>query len=80
MRRKNLAMDDVSLLPPRRVSAGGDGAWDAAEAHAKAKALAHAAQGWAEAPAARIYSAKTQRPCGVCVNLPWRDGFCSGRT
>jgi FAD/FMN-containing dehydrogenase/Fe-S oxidoreductase len=59
MRRKNLAMDDVSLLPP-----GGGfllvemGAWDAAEAHAKAKALAHAAQGWAEAPAARIYSAE----------------------
>jgi FAD/FMN-containing dehydrogenase/Fe-S oxidoreductase len=59
MRRKNLAMDDVSLLPP-----GGGfllvemGAWDAAEAQAKAKALAHAAQGWAEAPAARIYSAE----------------------
>jgi FAD/FMN-containing dehydrogenase/Fe-S oxidoreductase len=59
MRRKNLAMNDVSLLPP-----GGGfllvemGAWDAAEAHAKAKALAHAAQGWAEAPAARIYSAE----------------------
>jgi FAD/FMN-containing dehydrogenase/Fe-S oxidoreductase len=59
MRRKNLAMNDVSLLPP-----GGGfllvemGAWDAAEAQAKAKALAHAAQGWAEAPAARIYSAE----------------------
>jgi Fe-S oxidoreductase/FAD/FMN-containing dehydrogenase len=59
MRRKNLAMDDVALLPP-----GGGfllvemGAWDAAEAQAKAEALAQAAQGWAEAPAARIYSAE----------------------
>jgi FAD/FMN-containing dehydrogenase/Fe-S oxidoreductase len=58
MRRKNLAMDDVALLPP-----GGGfllvemGAWDAAEAQAKAEALVHAAQGWAEAPVARIYNA-----------------------
>jgi Fe-S oxidoreductase len=58
MRRKNLAMDDVALLPP-----GGGfllveiGAWNAAEAQAKAEALAQAAQGWAEAPVARIYNA-----------------------
>jgi FAD/FMN-containing dehydrogenase/Fe-S oxidoreductase len=58
MRRKRLAVDDVSLLPP-----GGGfllvemGAWDAAEAQAKAEALARAAQSWPEAPMARIYSA-----------------------
>ncbi|MFY9855256.1 MAG: FAD-binding and (Fe-S)-binding domain-containing protein [Terracidiphilus sp.] len=58
MRRKNLALDDVALLPP-----GGGfllvemGAWDAPEAQSKAEALARAAQAWAEAPVARIYSA-----------------------
>jgi FAD/FMN-containing dehydrogenase/Fe-S oxidoreductase len=58
MQRKNLAMSDVALLPP-----GGGfllvemGAWDAAEAQAKAEALCYAAQGWAEAPVARIYNA-----------------------
>ncbi len=58
MRRKNLAVADVSLLPP-----GGGfllvemGAWDAAEAQAKADALASAAQSWATRPTARIYSA-----------------------
>ena len=47
MRRKRLALNDVALLPP-----GGGfllvemGAWDAAEAQAKAEALARAAQSW----------------------------------
>ena len=57
MRRKRLAVDDVALLPP-----GGGfllvemGAWDAAEAQAKAESLVAAAKGWPNAPAARIYS------------------------
>jgi FAD/FMN-containing dehydrogenase/Fe-S oxidoreductase len=57
MRRKRLAVDDVALLPP-----GGGfllvemGAWDAAEAQAKAEALIRAAQSWPQAPAARSYS------------------------
>jgi FAD/FMN-containing dehydrogenase/Fe-S oxidoreductase len=58
MRRKQLAVEDVSLLP----EGGGFllvemGAWDATEAQAKAEALAHAAQAWLEAPTARIYNA-----------------------
>jgi FAD/FMN-containing dehydrogenase/Fe-S oxidoreductase len=58
MRRKRLAVNDVSLLPP-----GGGfllvemGAWDAAEAQAKAEALARAAQSWPCPPTARIYAA-----------------------
>jgi FAD/FMN-containing dehydrogenase/Fe-S oxidoreductase len=57
MLRKNLAVNDVKLLPP-----GGGfllvemGAWDAAEAQEKAEALAAAAARWPEAPRARIYS------------------------
>jgi FAD/FMN-containing dehydrogenase/Fe-S oxidoreductase len=57
MLRKNLAVDDVKLLPP-----GGGfllvemGAWDAAEAQSKAEALAAVAQSWPEAPRARIYN------------------------
>ncbi|MGD0903612.1 MAG: FAD-binding and (Fe-S)-binding domain-containing protein [Terracidiphilus sp.] len=57
MRRKRLAVDDVALLPP-----GGGfllvemGAWDAAEAQAKAEALIRAAQAWPRSPAARSYS------------------------
>ena len=59
MLRKHLAVDDVKLLPP-----GGGfllvemGAWTATEAQAKAEALVHAAQGWPEAPRARIYNAE----------------------
>jgi FAD/FMN-containing dehydrogenase/Fe-S oxidoreductase len=58
MRRKNLAVNDVSLLP----EGGGFllvemGAWDAAEAQSKAEALARAVQTWPEAPVARIYNA-----------------------
>jgi FAD/FMN-containing dehydrogenase/Fe-S oxidoreductase len=58
MLKKKLAVNDVTLLP-----AGGGfllvemGAWDAAEARAKAEALAHAAQSWPETSAARIYNA-----------------------
>jgi len=57
MLRKNLAVDDVKLLPP-----GGGfllvemGAWNAAEAQSKAEALAAAAQSWPGAPRARIYN------------------------
>jgi FAD/FMN-containing dehydrogenase/Fe-S oxidoreductase len=57
MRRKNLAVEDVSLLP----EGGGFllvemGAWDATEAQAKAEALAHAAQSWPASPVTRIYT------------------------
>ncbi len=57
MRRKNLAVENVSLLP-----AGGGfllvemGAWSAEEAQAKAEALVRAAQAWPVVPSARIYS------------------------
>jgi len=57
MLRKNLAVNDVKLLPP-----GGGfllvemGAWDAADARSKAEALAAAAAKWPEAPRARIYN------------------------
>ena len=57
MRRKRLAVEDVALLPP---GAGfllvEMGAWDAAEAQARAEALASAAQTWSAAPVVRIYS------------------------
>jgi FAD/FMN-containing dehydrogenase/Fe-S oxidoreductase len=55
MRRKGLALGDLAQLP-----AGSSfllvevGAWDAGEAHAKAEALARAAQGWPSPPVARI--------------------------
>ena len=58
MRRKNLAVEDVALLPP-----GGGfllvemGAWSAEEAQQKAEALARDAQNWPAAPQARIYNA-----------------------
>ena len=57
MRRKRLAVEDVALLSP-----GGGfllvemGAWEAAEAQAKAEALIRAAQAWPHPPSARIYS------------------------
>ena len=58
MRRKRLAVDDVALLPPGvgflLVEMG---AWDAAEAQAKAESLVRAAQSWPHVPTARIYSA-----------------------
>jgi Fe-S oxidoreductase len=59
MRRKGLAVHDVGLLPP-----GGGfllvemGAWDPAEAQARAEALVRAARSWPEAPAACIYNAE----------------------
>jgi FAD/FMN-containing dehydrogenase/Fe-S oxidoreductase len=58
MRRKNLAVDDVALLPP-----GGGfllvemGAWSGEEALEKAERLVRAAQGWEILPQARIYNA-----------------------
>jgi FAD/FMN-containing dehydrogenase/Fe-S oxidoreductase len=58
MRRKNLAVDDVALLPP-----GGGfllvemGAWSGDEAKEKAERLVRAAQGWDIVPEARIYNA-----------------------
>ncbi|HEY1897615.1 MAG TPA: FAD-binding and (Fe-S)-binding domain-containing protein [Terracidiphilus sp.] len=62
MRRKNLAIDDVALLPP-----GGGfllvemGAWAAEEAGEKAQKLVRATQGWPTVPEARIYSAAEAR-------------------
>jgi FAD/FMN-containing dehydrogenase/Fe-S oxidoreductase len=59
MRRKRLAVDDVALLPPGvgflLVEMG---AWDAAEAQAKAESLVRAAQSWPHVPTARIYSSE----------------------
>jgi FAD/FMN-containing dehydrogenase/Fe-S oxidoreductase len=58
MRRKNLAVDDVALLPP-----GGGfllvemGAWSQKEAQEKAERLVSAVQGWDIVPQARIYNA-----------------------
>ena len=58
MRRKRLAVDDVALLPPGvgflLVEMG---AWDAAEARAKAESLVRATQTWPDVPTACIYSA-----------------------
>jgi FAD/FMN-containing dehydrogenase/Fe-S oxidoreductase len=59
MRRKNLAVENVGLLP----EGGGFllaemGAWTPEEAQAKAEALVRAAQSWPVAPTARIYSAE----------------------
>jgi FAD/FMN-containing dehydrogenase/Fe-S oxidoreductase len=57
MQRKKLAVDDVALLPPGRGFLLVEmGAWDAAEAQAKAEALVRAARAWPEAPVARIYN------------------------
>jgi len=59
MRRKRLAVDDVALLPP-----GGGfllvemGAWEAAEAEAKAETLIRASQSWPHVPSSRIYSSQ----------------------
>jgi FAD/FMN-containing dehydrogenase/Fe-S oxidoreductase len=57
MRRKGLALGDLSLLP----DGGGYllvemGAWAAEEAQARAAALVSAAQGWTDVRAARTYS------------------------
>ena len=58
MQRKKLSVDDVALLPPGRGFLLVEmGAWDAAEAQAKAEALIRAAKVWPEAPVARIYNA-----------------------
>ncbi|MGA2652122.1 MAG: FAD-binding and (Fe-S)-binding domain-containing protein [Terracidiphilus sp.] len=56
MKRKELAVKDVALLPP-----GGGfllvemGAWDPAEANDKSEALVRATKTWKERPTARIY-------------------------
>ena len=57
MRRKKLAVEDVSLLP----EGGGFllvemGAWTAEEAQSRAEALARDSQAWPQSPMARIYS------------------------
>jgi FAD/FMN-containing dehydrogenase/Fe-S oxidoreductase len=58
MLRKNLAVNDVKLLPPGGgfllVEMGG---WSAQEAEEKVQRLVEAAQSWPEAPKAQIYSA-----------------------
>ncbi len=57
MQRKKLSVDDVALLPSGRGFLLVEmGAWDAAEAQAKAEALIRAAKAWPEAPIARIYN------------------------
>lgn len=57
MHRKGLAEGDVSLLPPGRGFLLVEmGAWDAAEAQAKAEALVSASQSWPSVPQARIYN------------------------
>jgi len=57
MLRKNLAVNDVKLLPPGRGFLLVEmGAWNAEEAQQKAQALAAAAMSWVEAPRARIYN------------------------
>ena len=57
MLRKNLAVEDAKLLPPGRGFLLVEmGAWNADEAESKARELAEAAQGWVEAPRARIYN------------------------
>jgi Fe-S oxidoreductase len=59
MLRKQLAINDVSLLPSGRGFLLVEmGSWDAAEAQAKAEALVRAAQSWPEKPTARIYNAQ----------------------
>ena len=57
MRRKHLAVDDVALLPPGTGFLLVEmGAWDAAEAQAKAESLIRATQSWPHVPTARVYS------------------------
>jgi FAD/FMN-containing dehydrogenase/Fe-S oxidoreductase len=62
MRRKNLAVENVGLLP----KGGGFllvemGAWTPEEAQSKAEALVRAAQSWPVVPSARIYGADEAR-------------------
>jgi Fe-S oxidoreductase/FAD/FMN-containing dehydrogenase len=57
MHRKGLAEGDITLLPPGRGYLLVEmGAWDAAEAQAKAEALVRASQSWPTVPEARIYT------------------------
>jgi FAD/FMN-containing dehydrogenase/Fe-S oxidoreductase len=87
MRKKGLAVDDVALLPP-----GGGfllvelGASDAAEAQAKAEALARAASTLPFSPTAQIYSpAQAARiwhvrdsALGATVFVPGEPNGCEG--
>lgn len=87
MRKKGLAVNDVALLPP-----GGGfllvelGAWDAAEAVAKAEALARAASSLPFAPTARIYSSADaariwhvrDSALGATVFVPGEPNGCEG--
>ncbi len=58
MHRKGLAEGDVTLLPPGRGYLLVEmGAWDPAEAQAKAETLVRASQTWIATPEARIYNA-----------------------
>ncbi|MGB6742319.1 MAG: FAD-binding and (Fe-S)-binding domain-containing protein, partial [Terracidiphilus sp.] len=87
MRKKGLAVDDVALLPP-----GGGfllvelGAWDAAEAQARAEALARAAPTLPASPTARIYSTADaariwhvrDSALGTTVFVPGEPNGCEG--
>jgi FAD/FMN-containing dehydrogenase/Fe-S oxidoreductase len=87
MRKKGLAVDDVALLPP-----GGGfllvelGAWDAAEAQAKAETLARAASSLPTSPTAHIYApADAARiwhvrdsALGATVFVPGEPNGCEG--
>ena len=83
MLRKNLAVDDVLLLPEgrgfllcefgRRLGAGGRLAWRRSSLHASAQLSARAAR-------ARCYSARRGRTGLACARIrPGRDCFRSGR-
>ena len=86
-RKKGLNPETVALLPP-----GGGfllvefGAWDAAEALAKAQALVQSAQSWPVAPLARIYSPADaaliwrlrDSALGATVFVPGEPNGCEG--
>jgi FAD/FMN-containing dehydrogenase/Fe-S oxidoreductase len=87
MRKKGLAVDDVALLP----SGGGFllvelGAWDAAEAQARAEKLAHSASSLPASPTAQIYSAADaariwhvrDSALGATVFVPGEPNGCEG--
>jgi FAD/FMN-containing dehydrogenase/Fe-S oxidoreductase len=85
--KKGLNLDAVSLLPP-----GGGylmvemGAWDAAEAQARAEALVQSARSWPVPPLARIYSADDaaliwrlrDSALGATVFVPGEPNSCEG--
>ena len=87
MRKKELALDDVALLPP-----GGGfllvelGAWDAAEVQARAEEFARAARTWPDVLSARIYSTSDaariwhvrDSALGTTVFVPGEPNGCEG--